>query len=412
MHPPKGYTYLSMLGHGQTITWLARSEDTGDKFVIKTLELQNVSDWKGIELYEREAQVLRQLSHPCIPKFIDFVKDEYKDAKRWHIVQEYIEGSTPDTDRSWSENDLHLLTESLLETLVYLQSFSPPLLHRDIKPENIVKTLDTYNLIDFGSVRHIIPSDEGGSTVVGTSGYMAPEQLMGRADTSSDLYGLGMTLIHLVSGKHPDDLEKKRMVVHWTKYQNKLSDEFVTFLNKLSEPHAEHRFKDAREALENLNSQSTPPTDLVRQPDALFDVSVLSQCTVVKFQHRPKPIFFGVGKDGDFLLFCALGIPVILVFAAIIHSVLFILLLLALTLAALFKLFYVKKTVLVFSKQGMKLNNIRYSHIEVPYRISKFLAESGNLIKTSDSIPIRRELLKIASYYSEDSQQPDNQGES
>ncbi len=265
MYPPDGYEYISHLAHGQATTWIGRSIPDGREVVVKTLELKRVDDWKGIELFEREINTLQQLSHASIPEFIRFISDTHENSKRWHIVQEKVNGHTIESTlaSSFSEQRLKKIAEQVLETLVYLQKYSPPLLHRDLKPANIILDGAHLWIIDFGSVRHVVPSRVGGSTVAGTSGYMAPEQLMGRADMSSDLYGLGMTLIQMITRTHPDDLPKKRMKVQWEEAATiPLSDEFRAFINKLSEPHPENRFPKAEDALKGMN-RTAPPASLI-----------------------------------------------------------------------------------------------------------------------------------------------------
>src|SRR6185295_6373321 len=99
------------------------------------------------------------------------------------------------------------------EVLDYLHGRVPPVIHRDIKPSNVIRRPDgSFALVDFGSVRDSL-KPEGGSTVVGTFGYMAPEQFQGRALPASDVYGVGATLIALVSGLEPEDLPHRGLAV-------------------------------------------------------------------------------------------------------------------------------------------------------------------------------------------------------
>jgi hypothetical protein len=96
---------------------------------------------------------------------------------------------------------------NLLDVLEYLHGLDPPVIHRDIKPANIIVTADgTPRLVDFGAVQAEILDETGGSTIVGTAGYVSPEQLMGRAEPASDLYALGVTLVHLLTGVPPTEL--------------------------------------------------------------------------------------------------------------------------------------------------------------------------------------------------------------
>jgi serine/threonine protein kinase len=97
------------------------------------------------------------------------------------------------------------LALALLEVLEYLHERRPPVFHRDIKPSNIVLRPSGAALVDFGGVGQGGPAVQGGSTVSGTFGYMAPEQLLGQVSPASDLYFLGATLLHVLTGREPTE---------------------------------------------------------------------------------------------------------------------------------------------------------------------------------------------------------------
>jgi hypothetical protein len=98
------------------------------------------------------------------------------------------------------------MLEDIGDALRYLHGRAPPIVHRDIKPGNVIRRPDgSFALVDFGAVRDRL-KPAGGSTVVGTFGYMAPEQFQGRASPRSDLYGLGATALAMLTGVEPEDL--------------------------------------------------------------------------------------------------------------------------------------------------------------------------------------------------------------
>jgi serine/threonine protein kinase len=105
------------------------------------------------------------------------------------------------------QREIHEIALGLLDVLEYMHGRAPPVVHRDIKPANVLLRPDGVPaLVDFGGVRAAWhPAGGGGATVVGTFGYMAPEQFAGRAAPASDLYSLGATLLHLVTGQPPSD---------------------------------------------------------------------------------------------------------------------------------------------------------------------------------------------------------------
>ncbi len=99
----------------------------------------------------------------------------------------------------------------------YLHQLNPPVLHRDIKPSNLILGEDEQvYLVDFGAVQDSAVKEGGTFTVVGTYGYTAIEQFGGRAVTASDLYALGATLIHLLTGIAPADLPQKDLRIHFS----------------------------------------------------------------------------------------------------------------------------------------------------------------------------------------------------
>jgi serine/threonine protein kinase len=182
------------------------------------------------ELFEREAETLKALSHPSIPRYLDFFEIDLPDAKQFALVQSYVEGRSLDAylkaGRTFTEAEIKQLVKSLLEILKYLHGRKPPVIHRDIKPSNIIlgdpcgiceaarpvtrssnKTKQVY-LVDFGSVQTLATQAGRTVTVVGTYGYMPPEQFGGRAVPASDLYSLGATLIFWVTGQHPTELSQ------------------------------------------------------------------------------------------------------------------------------------------------------------------------------------------------------------
>jgi hypothetical protein len=154
--------------------------------------------------------MLGRLEHPGIPGVYNYFQGEGESAT-FYIVQEYIEAPSL-LDRMESgpmlgQNEIHEIAVGILDVLAYLHGRAPPVIHRDIKPSNVLlRANGTPALIDFGGVRAAWqPRGAAGATVVGTFGYMAPEQFAGHAGPTSDLYALGATLLHLVTGHPPSD---------------------------------------------------------------------------------------------------------------------------------------------------------------------------------------------------------------
>jgi serine/threonine protein kinase len=220
------YTVIRELGHGSfATTWLCRGPD--DELVaVKELKLgrpdgddRDNPAWKHVELFEREAKVMSMLRHPSVPRVIEYFEHERDGGLGLYLVQQYVDapslrermGHEPGTRTNRAGllggDELDRLIRGLLDVLEYLHGRAPPVFHRDIKPSNILVREDAMPvLIDFGGVCFgWRPAGQVGTTVVGTFGYMPPEQLLGHVGATSDLYALGATLLEVVSGTPPHE---------------------------------------------------------------------------------------------------------------------------------------------------------------------------------------------------------------
>lgn len=206
--PPR-YRLERLLGQGaQGHTYLARDQETDREVAVKVFNLSGAETWKGFDLFERECRVLRSLAHPGVVAYLEHGGDEA--AGSFYLVMEYAPGQTLEQQMQaggrFTDDELIGLLTQLLATLEYLHSLNPPVFHRDIKPANIVVGENgTVKLVDFGGVRDVF-SNRAQSTVVGTFGYMAPEQLRGEATPASDLYGLGAALAAVATGTDAAEL--------------------------------------------------------------------------------------------------------------------------------------------------------------------------------------------------------------
>ena len=257
------FEVVGLLGRGgQAVTYLARDgADDGRHVVVKELSVRVAADWKSIELFEREAQILERLNHPAIPRYIDafVVEDEGEDV-RFLLVQEFVDGEDlghfVERGGRWRQEDAARRMVELCEVLEYLHALSPAVIHRDIKPSNlIIDRGGVLRLVDFGAVQMVVPATVGGSTIIGTSGYVPMEQYMGRAVPASDLYALGATVVHLITGIHPADMpfERGRLRVE----DLSVTPEFRAILDELLEPVAEQRPQSAS----SLRDRVLPLTD-------------------------------------------------------------------------------------------------------------------------------------------------------
>jgi serine/threonine protein kinase len=268
----RGYRITGLLGQGGiATTYAAEDIELKRKVAIKVISLKTIDNFKMLELFEREAKILSQLDRFDIPKYIDFFQVDRPRYRLFYIVQQLAEGENLATliEKGWKPSELEVkqIAERILEILIYLQQIIPPVIHRDIKPQNIIynQDLDFQNkeklfLVDFGAVQDTYHNSlTGGSTIVGTYGYMAPEQFRGQAKLSTDIYGLGATLIFLLTHQHPSELPQRKLKIDWRSQvkQGKLDKHFQTWLDRMIEPAIEERFRSAEEALAVLRREKT-----------------------------------------------------------------------------------------------------------------------------------------------------------
>jgi len=259
------YQIVAALGRGSMgTTYAAVDRQTDQQVAIKVVSLRQVSEWKVLELFEREARVLASLQHPSIPNYIDYFQIDTPDDRRFHLVQELVAGESllALSERGWrpEEAEAIAIAAQVLTILDYLHNLQPPVIHRDLKPENLIRTPEQQiALVDFGAVQEVYRTTLSRSgTFVGTLGYMPPEQFHGQTSAASDLYSLGATLVFLLSGQSPADLPRQRLKLDF-RSQISVSPAFGHWLDRMLEPALEDRFASAAEALAALDALQGEP---------------------------------------------------------------------------------------------------------------------------------------------------------
>ncbi len=267
----------SLGSNGNRETWLARDQEK--QVTVKSLFFGSGAQWQEMKLFERSAKTLADLNHSRIPQFYESFWEEQPEGNYFCLVQQYIPGQSLEervkAGQRFDGQTVIKVAEQVLEILVYLHAQAPAVIHRDIKPSNLIWGDDQQvYLIDFGAVQ----GEASGSTitVVGTYGYMPPEQFGGRALPASDLYSLGATLVYLLTGLHPAELPQKNLQIQFQDLVQ-LPPRLERWLEKLIEPALERRFRSATEALDSLRmltrsrsvsaSISQKPTTTVLAPN-------------------------------------------------------------------------------------------------------------------------------------------------
>ncbi len=274
------YNYIKLLGEGANgKTWLAKSLKTGQLVAVKELKFGLNDTFKSLELFKREAVVLQSVQVAGVPRFYESILPEDCQAI-CYIIQEYV-SYPPLSDilanlGQLSEADTLLIMEKIARILFALQTqYSPPIIHRDIKPSNIMcqkkedGDVDVF-LIDFGAVANP-QKRSGGSTVAGTFGYMAPEQLLGDVTIQSDYYALGATALHCLTGVVPYEMDSDGFELRYRdvilKKAPGVSDNMMCLLDNLLAPEVEKRPMDAAHLILQIHQvmeNGSPNVDSVR----------------------------------------------------------------------------------------------------------------------------------------------------
>lgn len=244
------YKILNEIGHGgMSNVYLAINEKANKPWAVKEVRKSLHRDFSLLrQSLIIETDLLKKLKHPNLPSIIDVIDSD----ENFLIVMDYIEGNT--LERLLAEKGAQPQEKvaawalQLCDVLDYLHTRPMPIIYRDMKPSNIMlKSEGSVVLIDFGTAREFKEKNVADTVCLGTNGYAAPEQFggMGQTDARTDIYCLGATLYHLVTGHNPS--EPPYEIYPITKWNPRLSTGLERIIQKCTQKNPEDRYQTVRE---------------------------------------------------------------------------------------------------------------------------------------------------------------------
>lgn len=244
------YEIKGLIGKGgMSAVYLAEHKRLHTKWAVKEVSKQQGAQFDFLA----ESNILKKLQHPMLPRIVDI----FEDSERVLIVEDYVEGMSLEAllrQQKQVDEALGLQWfQALCDVLDYLHSQQPnPIIYRDMKPSNIMLQTDgMLKLIDFGIAREYKEASTGDTTYIGTKGYAAPEQFgTAQTDARTDIYALGVTMYHLLTGKSP--YEPPYQFVPANQLNPALSHGITYILDKCIRPEPADRYQSIPELMEDL----------------------------------------------------------------------------------------------------------------------------------------------------------------
>lgn len=247
------YEILRKIGQGgMSVVYLAMDTHLNKQWAVKEIRKKGngKDDVVIVNSLLAEANMMKKLDHPSLPRIVDIIDN----GETIFVVMDYIEGESLDKillEYGAQPEELVIAwAKQLCDVLSYLHSQKPPIIYRDMKPANIMlKPEGNIKIIDFGIAREYKEQSLADTTVLGTKGYAPPEQYSGQTDARSDIFALGMTMHHLLTGIDPRGGEKYVPVRMWNP---ELSEGIEIIIDKCVQPAAENRYQNCSDLLYDL----------------------------------------------------------------------------------------------------------------------------------------------------------------
>lgn len=247
------YEVLREIGRGgMSIVYLAMDTHLNKQWAVK--EIRKKGSGKNDEIVVNsllaEANMMKRLDHPTLPRIVDIIDN----GVTIYVVMDYIEGESLDKILNeygaQPEEKVINWAMQIADALAYLHSQKPPIIYRDMKPANVMlKPEGNIKIIDFGIAREYKEQNLADTTVLGTKGYAPPEQYSGKTDPRSDIFALGMTMHHLLTGVDPRNGEPYAPVRQWNP---ELSEGIEIIIDRCVQPASENRYQSCADLIYDL----------------------------------------------------------------------------------------------------------------------------------------------------------------
>ena len=251
------YKVLNKIGQGgMSVVYLAMNEKANKQWAIKEVRKDGVKDYEVVKQgLIVETDLLKKLNHPNLPSIIDVIDSD----DTFLIVMDYIEGKPlldyVENNGPQRQEDVIEWSKQLCDVMGYLHSREPAIIYRDLKPGNIMLRPDgRIMLIDFGTAREFKERNIADTVCLGTIGYAAPEQFggHGQTDARTDIYGLGATMYHLITGTSPCDPPYKILPIR--DIDPRLSSGLEKIILKCTQQDPNDRYQSCEELMYDLNN--------------------------------------------------------------------------------------------------------------------------------------------------------------
>ena len=260
------YEVLREIGRGgMSVVYLAMDTHLNKQWAVK--EIRKKGSGKNDEIVVNsllaEANMMKRLDHPALPRIVDIIDN----GVTIYVVMDYIEGESLDKILNefgaQPEDKVIGWAMQIADALSYLHAQKPPIIYRDMKPANVMlKPEGNIKIIDFGIAREYKEQNLADTTVLGTKGYAPPEQYSGQTDPRSDIFALGMTMHHLLTGVDPRNGEAYASVRQWNP---ELSDGIEAIIDKCVQPASENRYQNCADLLYDLEHPEMITKDFKRK---------------------------------------------------------------------------------------------------------------------------------------------------